>query len=144
MHRGDHLQFKILKLTSLFLVYMSDRLHDAKHAASFRLSNYQMINLHRQNGRAEGGVCIFIHESIDFKESEIFSIKITNKTRISSVYRSSDTSLKEFKNPLKLIFDNIRRKSKDLYLLGGFNINILDYEKNVKVRNFPFQNSLTV
>ena len=110
-------------------------LHDAKHAASYSLSNYQIINLHRQNGRAGGGVCIFIHESIDFKgrkdlsisknDSEILSIEITNKTKniiLSSVYRPPDS---KFKNPLKPIFDNIRRNNKDLYLVGDFNINVL-------------------
>ena len=50
-----------------------------------------MIHLHRQNGRAGGGVCIFIHELIDIKErkdlsiskndSEILSVEITNKTK---------------------------------------------------------------
>ena len=44
-------------------------------------------------GRAGGGVCIFIHKSIDFEErkdliiskndSEILSIEVTNKTKIS-------------------------------------------------------------
>ena len=117
-----------------------------------------MINLHQQNDRARGGVCIFIHESIKFKEkkdltiskndSEILSIEITNKTKniiLSSVYRPPDSSLKEFKNSLKPIFDNIRRNNKDLYLVGDFNINVLDYENNVKVKNFvnfAFQNSL--
>ena len=35
--------------------------------------------------------------------------------------------------------------NKDLYLVGDFNINVLDYESNVKVKNFvnfAFQNSL--
>ena len=105
-------------------------IHDAKHAASLNLSNYQMINLHRQNDRTGGGVCVFIHESIDFKErkdfsiskndSEILQIEVTNKTKniiLSSVYRSLNSSLKEFKNSLKPIFDNIRRNNKDLYLI---------------------------
>ena len=80
--------------------------HDAKHAASLNLSNYQMINLHRQNGQAGGGACIFIQESIDFKErkdvsiskndSEILSIEITNQTKniLSSAYIPPDSSLK--------------------------------------------------
>ena len=142
------------------VIFLSETwLHDGKHAASLNLSNYQkMINLDRQNGQAGGGVCIFIHELIDFKErkylsiskndSEIISIEITNKTKniiLSSVYRPPDSSLKEFKNSLKPIFDNISRNSKDLYLVGDFNINVLDYENNVKVKtffNFAFQNSL--
>ena len=50
-----------------------------------------MISLHRKNGREGGDVCIFIHESINFKErkywsiskndTEILSIEITNKTK---------------------------------------------------------------
>ena len=77
----------------------------------------------------------------------MLSIENTNKIKninLSSVYRPPNTSLKEFKNSLKLIFDNIRRNIKDLYLFGDFNINVLDYEKNVKVKhfvNFAFQNS---
>ena len=133
-------------------------LHDAKHAASFNLSNYQMINLYRQIGRAGGDVCIFIHESIDFKERrglinskndcEIRSNEITNKTKniiLSSVYGPLNSSLKELKSSLKPIFDNIRRNNKKLYLVGGFYINVLDYKNNVKVNNFfnfAFQNSL--
>ena len=94
-----------------------------------------MINLYRQIGRAGGGVCIFIHESIDFKErrelsnskndSEIRSNEITNKTKniiLSSVYGPPNSSLKELKSSLKPIFDNIRRNNKKLYLVGGFNI----------------------
>ena len=117
-----------------------------------------MINSHQQNGRTGRGVCIFIHESREFKErkdlsiskndSEILFIEVTNKTKniiLSSVYRPLDSSLKEFKNSVKPIFDNIRRSNKDLYLVGDFNINVLDYENNVKVKNFvnfAFQNSL--
>ena len=84
-----------------------------------------MISLHRQNSRAGGGICIFIQESIDFKErkdlsisendSEILSIEITNKTKIiilSSIYRPPDFSLEKFKNSLKPIFDNIHRNNK--------------------------------
>ena len=50
-----------------------------------------------------------------------------------------------FKNSLKPIFDNICRNNKDLYLVGYFNINVLDYENNLKVKNLvnlTFQNSL--
>ena len=106
-----------------------------------------MINLHRQNDRAGGGVCIFIHESIDFKErkdlriskndSGILSIEITNKTKniiLCSVYTPPDSSLKEFKSSLNPIFNNIRLNNKDLYLVGDFKV--LEYENSVKAKNF--------
>ena len=76
-----------------------------------------MINLHRQNGRAGGGICIYIHESIDFKErrdlsiskngSEILSIEIANKTKniiLSSVYRLPNSSLKKIQKLFKTNF----------------------------------------
>ena len=75
--------------------------------------------------------------SISINDSEILSIEITNKTKninLSSVYRLPDSSLKESKNSLKPIFDNICRNIKDLYLVRDFNINVLDYENNVKVK----------
>ena len=60
-----HLNFTII------LICLSETwLHDAKYVASFNLSNYQMINLHRQIRRAGGDVCIFISESIDFEKKE--------------------------------------------------------------------------
>ena len=52
--------FKVVCLSETWL-------YDAKHRASFNPSINQLINLHRQNGWAGGGICIFIHESIDFK-----------------------------------------------------------------------------
>ena len=78
----------------------------------------------------------------------MLSIEIANKTKniiLSSFYRPPDSTLKELKNYLKPIFDNIQRNNKDLYLVGDFNIKVLDYESNVKVKifvNFAFQNSL--
>ena len=38
------------------------------------MSNYEIINLHQQNGRTGGGVCIFIRKSVDFKERKNLSI----------------------------------------------------------------------
>ena len=76
-----------------------------------------------------------------------FLSKLLTKQNIilSSVYRPPDSSVKELKSSLKLIFGNIRNNNKDLCLVGDFNINVLGYENNVKVKNFvifAFQNSL--
>ena len=38
------------------------------------MSNYEIINLHQQNDRTGGGVCIFIRKSVDFKERKNLSI----------------------------------------------------------------------
>ena len=78
-------------------------IHDAKHAASLNLSNYQMINLHRQNDRTGGGVCVFIYESIDFKERKdfiflkmtvkYFKSKLLTKQKISFLVQFIDHSI---------------------------------------------------
>ena len=143
---SSHLNFtfKVICLSETWL-------YDAKHAANFILSNYQIINLHQQNGRIGRGVYIFIHESVDFKERknlsssnndrEILSIEITDKTKTSCLVQF----IGQLKNTLKLIFDNICRNNKDLFLVGDFNINVLDYENSAKVKkfvNFAFRNSL--
>ena len=52
---------KISRYCILKVICLSETwLHDAKHAASFNLSNYQLISLHQHNSRAGGGVCIFV------------------------------------------------------------------------------------
>ena len=40
--------------------------------------------------------------------------------------------LKEFKSSLKPIFGNISRNDKDLYLVGHFSINVVEYENKWK------------
>ena len=86
--------------------------------------------------------------SISNNDSDILSIEITNETKniiLSSVYRPPDSTLKEFKSSLKPSFDNIHRNNKNLYLVGHFNINVLEDENNGKIKNLvnlAFQNSL--
>ena len=63
-HFSDFKSFLLhLNFLSKVICLSKTWLHDPKHAASFTLIKYQVINLYRQNGRSEGGVCIFIHES---------------------------------------------------------------------------------
>ena len=45
-----------LNFTFKLICLSETKLRDVKHAVNFNLSNYQMINLYRQNGRAGGGV----------------------------------------------------------------------------------------
>ena len=105
---------------------------------------------------ATGDICILIHESIYSKDrkdlsisnnnSEELFIEITNKTRsiiLGLVYTPPVFSLKDIKISLKQTFDNIRCNSQYLYLMGDFNINVLYYKNNVKVKSFiRFLNSL--
>ena len=50
-----------------------------------------MINLHWQNGHARVDVCVFIHESKDFKERKDLSIS-ENDSEITTIEINSKTN----------------------------------------------------
>ena len=104
-------------------------------------------------------MCIFIHESLNFKlrndlsacddNSEIISIEIINRTTkniiINAIYRLPVGKIKPFKNTLKDILSKNSKSNKTMYLVGDLNLNVIDYESNTKVKNFfnlIFQNGL--
>ena len=93
------------------------------------------------------GVCCFIHNSILYKERkdlsindeniESISLEIINKKRknlVTNVYRPPNGKIKPFKNFFKNLFS--RHKRSVFYFAGDFNLNLLDYETNTKVKNF--------
>ena len=92
--------------------------------------------MHWENGHAGEGVCIFIHESVDFKkrkdlsisnnDSEIPSIEVTNKTKniiLSSVYDTPNSGLKEFKSwkaiLCKRTINTVKNKILRIFLMSG-------------------------
>ena len=84
----------------------------------------------------------FIHDSINYKLRKDFSTwnedydKKSKNTLISCVYRPPAGKLKPFKSYLKDIFRKNERLQKSLYFIGDFNLNVLDYETNTKVKHF--------
>ena len=103
--------------------------------------------------------CIFIHLSLNYKtrddlstcteDGESLSIEIINKTTknviITTSHRPPAGKMKPFKNFLKQVLSKNLKSNKAMYLVGDFNLNVLDYESNIKVKNFfnlLFQHSL--
>ena len=102
-------------------------------------SYYDKLTIVAESGG--GGVCIFIHQSLNYKtRDDLSTIEIINKTTINVIittsYRPPAGKMKPFKNFLKQVLSKNLKSNKTMYLVGDFNLNVLDYESNTKVKKF--------
>jgi hypothetical protein len=137
--------FKIICLTETWC-----REENILKDSNYQLPNYSVIYQMRSENKGGGGVCIFLHDSITFKQRhdlscntadcESLCIEVVNKTSknilINVLYRQPAGKFKYFKDHLKHLFLKNKAASKPLYLAGDFNLNVLDYKKNKKVQTF--------
>ena len=112
--------------------------------STFQLKNYNVIHQVR-NSRKGGALYIFIHESLCYKlrkdlsvnseAIESLSIEIFNKKASNLVFnvicRPPTGDTKIFEQFCKDTFS----KNQNMFA-GDFNINVLDYEYNRKVKSF--------
>ena len=123
-----------------------------KSFSKFSLPGYKVLHqarLHELRKKG-GGVCIFVHESLNYKrkaemsvndnDCEILTIEILNKYSrnilVSCVYRQPSGNLKNFKQHLKNHLHKDYLNNKCVYLAGDFNLNLLHCETNKHVKNF--------
>ena len=137
--------FKIICLTETW----SKDQHMAQNSL-FNIPNYSIIHQDRKNDKRGGGVCIYIHNSITYKErhdlslcdddSESHCVELIDKTSkniiITTIYRPPNGKIKPLKNYLKNLFSKNMANNKLLYLVGDLNLNIIDFECNTKIKNF--------
>ena len=116
--------------------------------STFQLKNCNVIHQVR-NSRKEGGLCIFIHESLCYKlrkdlsinseAIESLSIEISNKKASNLIFnaicRPPTGDIKVFEQFCKDIFSK-NQNMKHMMFAGDFNMNVLDYEYNGKVKSF--------
>ena len=95
-------------------------------------------------------VAVFVHKSLIFKLQQDLShsdkgnesivIEIINKhsknTFVGTTYRPPNGKMKPFKKYFQTLFDKNNPENKIMYLLGDYNLNVLDYSNNTKVKNF--------
>ena len=117
--------------------------------ANMHLPQYNSIHQERKNKRG-GGVCVFIHKKLLFKQrknvsisqdsNETICIEIINKNSkniiVSTCYRPPNGKWKEFKQYLNTFFSTFVKEKKKKFFVGDFNINSLDYPKNNQVKRF--------
>ena len=122
------------------------------------MPNY--ISKHQvRSDRRGGGVSIYIHSSIKFKERPDFSIIskdietltleiLSDKTRnilANVLYRPPLGQYEQFENFLTTFFSRTKNCNKDIHIAGDSNLNLLDHDTNKKVQNFLnliYQNNL--
>ena len=117
--------------------------------SNYELPNY--VSLHQiRNHCKGGGVSVYIHTNFEFKirndlsinSKDIESIGVEllyekrRNTLFNVVYRPPNGKIEPFENFLKILFNKNKNSNKNDHIAGDFNLNLLDHDKNKKVRDF--------
>ena len=93
---------------------------------------------------------MFIHNSLTFKlrsdlatndnDIDLLAIEVINKKSknvfISAQYRQPVGDFKQYKIYAENFFNKMKNSNKAIYIVGDTNLNLIDYETNVKVKNY--------
>ena len=118
----------------------------------YNLDGYQHFNLFRGSKRG-GGVSLFIKENITadirndlnimhssieclFLEIPKQFVNATNNLLVGIIYRPPNTEVKIFNETLTKLLDKIKTENKILYLMGDFNINLLEHNNHLPTSEF--------
>ena len=113
------------------------------------LENYNSVHQTRK-GKKGGGICIYIHNNLDFKtrndidkfddDLETSSIEIVNSKSknfiITGIYRPPKSDVKLRKNYCKNFLKKKNTNDKTVFILGDLNVNSLAYDNNESVKKF--------
>lgn len=137
-------QFKIIGITETWL--------NDNNAPLFGLPQYNHEYLHRQN-RKGGGVSLFIQKNLPFRKRdelcktdnviESLFIEISKFTMnskkdyiIGVIYRPPGTDLNLFNDRITDIFNTIKTENKLVYIMGDFNVNLLNVDSHILTSEF--------
>ena len=115
----------------------------------YQLKNYNVIHQIR-NGCKGGRLCIFVHESLCYNiRKDLYTKNYGTKTLavetdskrsknivLNVIYRQPNGDLKVSENYFNDSFSKNERNDKKIILVRDFNINVLDFENNKKVKKF--------
>ena len=117
-----------------------------------QFNNYKMVECHRNNKKG-GGVCLYIHEELEFTvrpdispfndiiESLFVELTIPQKSGrnrnviVGVVYRPPQSSLRDFNDCIDKILNLISSESKPCHIMGDFNIDLLKDNANEFLSN---------
>lgn len=137
--------FHIISLQETWLTQEANSFDQIK----LKLEGYNFINIPRKNA-VGGGVGYYLRSEIAYKrrielcstsdDLEMMTIEIINEKSkniiISNIYRPPKGKLVPFKDSLSQVINQAECESKPIYLLGDFNLNLLDYATEPNVREF--------
>ena len=147
-------QFDVIGLSETWL-------NDSK-TMNCTLDNYLCEHLYRKD-KIGGGVSILFNNqfkyvrrndlTINCEYAECLFIEILNSVEyhcdnvlVGVAYRPPNTSIEQFVNIMSPLLDGLRKESKPCYLMGDFNINLLNADSHVHTGEFlemMYSNSFT-
>ena len=117
-------------------------LNDYNHSVS--IENYEFIHSYRKN-RSGGGVGLYLENNLDYKirsNLKFVNSKLTDSLFvevtvpkgkniiIGVVYRAPRADLAEFVKDFNEVIDKITKENKICYVMGDFNVNLMNYQTN--------------
>ena len=102
----------------------------------FNIPNYNMIRKDRRSGRG-GGVAMYVHDQFRYKLRpnlridgvESLFIEIINEKHkniiIGVIYRPPNSTIESFLDSLDIFLNTILHENKSLFLMGDYNIDLL-------------------
>ena len=118
----------------------------------YGMDEYQMVDDYRKSQKG-GGIAFYIHNSIVFKERndlDVFNDNIESKfieidksnfgtakhILAGVIYRPPNTDLSEFNSIIGNITTRMSKENKECYLLGDWNINLLNVNNHTTTSEF--------
>ena len=135
--------------TSFPVIGLTETWLDEVSSSLISLPNYNFVYANRQN-KIGGGVGLFISSAFNFtirkdlcpinQNFDWLAVEVFSKTSpnliIFVVYRPPNTDPSIFTNCLTISLNHISLKNKLIYIMGDFNINILNNDTNNISANF--------
>ena len=124
--------------------------NDTKNNSNFHLPNFDFIHQERKTGKKGGGILIHVNNHIKFKiiknlsvsdgdrECVTFEIQNENSKKwiITCCYRPASGAIKGLNSFLENVFKKANSENKLCFVAGDFNLNCLDYNKNLEIGTF--------
>ena len=131
---------------------ISETWHNPNTCDLFPLEGYQCVHSYRYN-RKGGGVTMYIKDNIQFnlrQDLEIRNCDVDNvfiefngkhfgfshNVVVGTIYRPPNTNLQQFNDNLNELLDSLKSERKICYILGDFNINLMNCESHCDTNIF--------
>ena len=133
---------------SLSIIYFSKTwLNDSNvDKSNYEIPNY--VSIHQIRSHCKGGmVSTYIQKNFEFKirnnlsvnckDIESIGVQLLHKkkknTLFNVAYRPPNCKIEPFENFLKILFNKSTNSNKNYQIAGGFNLYLLDHDKNKKL-----------
>ena len=118
-------------------------------SSNFSLKGYNFFQANRLKGRG-GGVALFVKENLNVKVLddvkisvdgvESLFIEVTDANKNYSIagviYRKPSSNVHDFVESLETVLNIINKKSKTCFLMGDFNIDLMQSNQNNVIKNY--------